>query len=118
GRSARRCGPGPSSAAEPTRGPARSKRVDALPEGESPSHTFTGTPGSGRSSDGSSSREFQRTVAHTEKTMRSRSPALLAVLGLALAIPLRAQDSQAKPDDEPPRFHDTVDVEEERPAVP
>src|SRR5262249_1827695 len=83
-----------------------------------PSHTFTGTPGSGRSSDGSSSREFQRTVAHTEKTMRSRSPALLAVLGLALAIPLRAQDSQAKPDDEPPRFHDTVDVEEELPAVP
>ena len=46
--------------------------------------------------------------------------AALVVLPLAFAAPLRAQDPAPKPDpdQEPPRFQDTVNVEEELPAVP
>lgn len=42
----------------------------------------------------------------------------LIVLALALVPPLFAQDPAPKPDQEPPRFQDTVDVESELPAVP
>jgi TonB-dependent siderophore receptor len=50
--------------------------------------------------------------------MRPSSPALPAALVLAFAVPVLAQDPKPKPDEEPPRFQATVDVEEELPAIP
>lgn len=50
--------------------------------------------------------------------MNTPSLVALAALALAVAIPLRAEDPQRKRDEEPPRFQDTVDVEEELPAIP